>query len=262
MNDSDYGLFFYGDDLLLRQSDRQFILPLADSYLAQFIDDLELNRYCVGYLQEKNLYAVSLPESIQLPDTPFCFFPVRRLLETLDLVLFHWVCKAKQLMHWHRISRFCGVCGGMNQPISMDQDHAKRCVSCDRISYPSYSLAVMVLITRGKEILLARSPHFKPGVYSALAGFVSPAETAEAAVMREVSEEVGLTIEGIQYFGSQAWPFPNSFMLAYTAHYVSGDLQIDRNELEDAQWFSVDNLPLLPAKSSISRRLIDDFIKS
>lgn len=260
MNDCDYGLFFYDDDLLLRQLDRQFILPLADTYLAQFVDALELNCYGIGHMQEKKLYAVSLPESIHLSDTAFCLFPVRGLLETLDLSLFHWVFKAKQLLYWHTISRFCGVCGGINQPIPVDQDHAKRCTQCNRISYPTYSLAVMVLITRGEEILLARSPHFKPGVYSALAGFVAPAETAEAAVMREVSEEVGLTISNIRYFGSQAWPFPNSFMLAYTAHYVSGNLHIDRNELEDAQWFSVDKLPLLPAKSSISRRLIDDFL--
>ena len=150
------------------------------------------------------------------------------------------------------------MCGHLNQ--FSETEVAKICSHCHRISYPAYSPAVIVLVERNDEILLARSPHFTQGIYSALAGFISPAETAEEAVVREVKEEVGLEISHVQYFASQIWPFPNSFMIGYTARFLSGDICIDRTELEDARWFNVFELPLLPSPASISRRLIDDFV--
>jgi len=113
--------------------------------------------------------------------------------------------------------------------------------------------------------LLARSPHFAKGLYSALAGFVEAGESCEEAVHREVKEEVGIKVNNISYFGSQAWPFPNSLIMAFRAQYAEGDLQPDENEIEDAQWFKVSELQkykkiFLPHGYSISRHIIDSYI--
>jgi len=97
-------------------------------------------------------------------------------------------------------------------------------------------------------------------MYSVLAGFVEPGETLEEAVHREIEEEVSLEVTDLRYFASQPWPFPNSLMLGFTARYAGGEIAVDPQELADAQWFSHDNLPLLPGKLSIARRLIDDWL--
>src|SRR6266542_3341957 len=107
------------------------------------------------------------------------------------------------------------------------------------------------------ESLLARANRFPGAMYSALAGFVEPGETIEDCIRREVREEVGVEVAGITYFASQSWAFPHSLMIAYTAEYAGGELNPDRNEIADAQWFALDALPALPSHVSIARRLID-----
>jgi NAD+ diphosphatase len=118
----------------------------------------------------------------------------------------------------------------------------------------------MVLVWREGEVLLARSPHYAPGVYSALAGFVEAGESLEECVHREVAEEVGVQVENLRYYGSQSWPFPHSLMVAYTAQWVDGDIVKQEGEIEDAQWFALDALPKIPARFSISGHLIRDTV--
>jgi NAD+ diphosphatase len=115
----------------------------------------------------------------------------------------------------------------------------------------------MVLVERGNELLLARSPHFRPGVFSALAGFVEAGETLEQCAVREVREEVGVEIANLRYFHSQPWPFPDSLMIAFFADYAGGEITPDPSEIEAADWFPRDALPMLPDPVSIARRLID-----
>jgi NAD+ diphosphatase len=117
--------------------------------------------------------------------------------------------------------------------------------------------AVMALVRRGTEILLARSPHFPPGMYSALAGFVEPGESLEQCLAREVGEEVGIQVARPRYVASQSWPFPHSMMIAFVCEWVSGEIRRQESEIEEAKWFEVLQLPRLPSKISIARRLID-----
>ena len=121
---------------------------------------------------------------------------------------------------------------------------------------------MMTLVTRGRQVLLARNINFPPGRYSALAGFLEAGESIEDAIHREVREEVGIEVHQLRYFASQSWPFPNSLMIAFTAEWLSGELAPDPAEIADARWFELDALPdLPPAGISISRALIDDTVQ-
>ena len=130
------------------------------------------------------------------------------------------------------------------------------CPSCRLISYPRLSPSIIVLVTRGDEILLARNANWPQGMYSTLAGFVEAGESIEQTLHREVFEEVGLRVKNLKYFGSQSWPFPNSLMLGFHAEYDGGDIVCQAEEIADAQWFTIDNLPQTPPKTAISGWLI------
>jgi NAD+ diphosphatase len=137
-------------------------------------------------------------------------------------------------------------------------ERSRECPACGLGAYPRVAPAIMALIRRGPdEVLLARSPRFPPGMYSALAGFVEPGETLEQCLEREVLEEVGVQVENVRYFASQPWPFPHSLMIAFVADWKSGEISVDPLEIEAAQWFKICSLPPLPNPISISRRLID-----
>ena len=119
---------------------------------------------------------------------------------------------------------------------------------------------MLVLDTRGDELLLARSGRFAPGVYSTLAGYVEPGESVEECVVREVREEVGVEIHAPRYVASQGWPFPHSLMLGFHAEYAGGVIVPQPEEIEDARWFSIHQLPPLPAAQSIARYLIELYV--
>lgn len=186
--------------------------------------------------------------------------PLRTLLGHSSPEIQKSVVAALHGLQWESVSQYCGKCGGLLM-YSRQETKGKECVTCSAVFFPKHAPAVMALIWRGEELLLARSAHFKPGIYSALAGFIDAGETAEEALHREVKEEVGLEVTNLEYFGTQSWPFPDSFMIAFTAQYLSGELIVDNKELEDAQWFHLKALPQLPTSASISRRLIESRLK-
>jgi NAD+ diphosphatase len=192
------------------------------------------------------------------PPAGTAFHGLRQLWGRLDEEAWKVAGRAVQIVDWDRNHRFCGRCGS---PTERDPvERSRTCPRCGLQHFPRLSPAVIVLVTRGEELLLARSPHFAPGVYSTLAGFVEPGESLEEAVAREVLEEVGVTLADVRYFGSQPWPFPNSLMIGFTAHWAGGDLRPQPGEIEDARWFHRDALPVLPAPLSIARRLIESFL--
>jgi len=166
---------------------------------------------------------------------------------------------AVQMVAWDRNSRFCPACGAPTA--SCDHDWGRACSSCGAVRYPPVSPAVLALVHDGDRILLAHKPGWGPQ-YSILAGFVEPGETLEECVRREVMEEAAVEVEQPVYAGSQPWPFPHQLMVGFNAQYASGQIRIDDEELDDARWFHVDDLPTLPAPLSLSRRLINVWIAS
>jgi NAD+ diphosphatase len=168
--------------------------------------------------------------------------------------------RAAQILDWDRTHRFCGVCGTPTERLS--HERVRRCPACSHTAYPRLAPAMMVQIWRPGELLLARSPRFAPGVYSALAGFVEAGETIEDCVVREAFEEVGVRIADLRYYGSQSWPFPHSLMIAFTARWVSGDIVCQEGEIEDAQWYALQALPSIPPRFSISGHLIRDTVEA
>jgi NAD+ diphosphatase len=207
----------------------------------------------VGELHGRPCYAADVA---QFPDIQSGeATPLRAIFSLAGAELFALAGRATQLLDWQNQHRFCGQCG--TPTVKKAGDLAMQCPSCGLLAYPRISPAVMVLVRDGDKLLLARSPHFKPGVFSALAGFVEPGETLEECAVREVREEVGIEIANLRYFHSQPWPFPNSLMVAFFADYAGGTITPDPNEIEAADWFAPDALPLLPEPISISRRLIE-----
>ncbi len=165
--------------------------------------------------------------------------------------------KCHELLYWDQQTKYCGVCGG---PLRFDTPISKKCDHCGKEWWPSLAIAVIVLIRKGKEVLLVHANSFRDNHYGLVAGFVETGETLEEAVHREVREETGLQIANLRYFASQPWPYPCGLMVGFTADYVAGDIHLQRSELSKAAWYDRDHLPHIPEKLSIARQLIDDWL--
>jgi NAD+ diphosphatase len=145
---------------------------------------------------------------------------------------------AKAVMHWHARRRFCSNCGSLTEVAAAGW--RRECGKCGMQHFPRTDPVVIMLAVDGDECLLGRQPRFPKGMYSALAGFVEPGETIEAAVKREILEETGVACGEVHYFASQPWPFPSSLMIGCFARAESRAVVVDRTELEDARWFKRD----------------------
>jgi len=167
--------------------------------------------------------------------------------------------RAVQLVQWRRTHRYCGRCGTETEPVPGER--AMRCPACSLLAFPRLAPAVITLVVRDDgAALLARNAAWPMPMFSCLAGFVEPGETLEQAVAREVEEEVGIRVGRVDYVASQPWPFPHSLMIGFRATYADGDIEVDGAEIAEAAWFTTDDLPNIPPRLSIARRLIDDWI--
>lgn len=165
--------------------------------------------------------------------------------------------KCAELLYWDQNTRYCGVCGGH---MHLHTDISKRCEMCGKEVWPQLATAVIVLIHRGDEVLLVQAHNFRTDFYGLVAGFVETGETLEEAVRREAMEETGIALQNITYFGSQPWPYPCGLMVGFHADYAGGHIHLQQSELKRGGWFRRDNLPHIPEKLSIARRLIDSWL--
>jgi NAD+ diphosphatase len=217
-----------------------------------------LRTHFLGYLEGKPCHALEVPADI--PESAgYHFSGVRELYGIIPDEELALAAYAVRIIDFDRSTGFCSRCGAETRQIPSRL--VKRCTACNYSTRPRYSPAIIVLVKKGDKILLASSPKYPADLHSVLAGFLEPYENFEDCVHREVKEEVGIEVTNIRYFGSEQWPFPDSLMVGFIADFAGGEITIDPNEIASAGWFGRNNLPTLPSPMSISRALIDAWIR-
>ncbi|WP_028024469.1 NAD(+) diphosphatase [Enterovibrio calviensis] len=215
------------------------------------LEEMTLSSYVIGEFDGKEVHYIADSEGFSVD----AFDGLRSQL-SLPPDLFNLAGRAIQLDHMRNTQRFCSLCGGKN---SVDEQHTSMvCQQCHTVHYPRVSPCVIVAVRRDREILLAHHPRHRNGMYTVIAGFVEAGETLEQCVAREVFEETGIVVTNIRYFDSQPWAFPSNLMIGFVADYAAGEISPDYEELTDAQWFDLDNLPLVAPEGTIARRLIEE----
>lgn len=259
-----YYFIFCKDDLLLqRQPDDTHTIPCTAEPPIEIKPWTHiLNIATMENGKQVKAFKVDSPLSLVMTDDQLCddgydFISLRQSFYHLSLQLYLMAGKCRELLYWDQNTKFCGVCGA---PMKMSTDISKRCSECGKEVWPQLAIAIIVLIHRSDEALLVHARNFKGDFYGLVAGFVETGETLEEAVHREVSEETGLSIDNIRYFGSQPWPYPSGLMVGFNADYVSGDVHLQKSELSKGSWFRYDNLPRIPQRLSIARKLIDNWL--
>jgi NAD+ diphosphatase len=245
-------LLLQGSELVVTESLRLPEGERAAELLPAMADPL-----FIGTWEGKPCRVLMLPKEHPLP----VGFTTESLLAAepaLSIELLTLGGMAGQILHWERGGRFCSRCGGEMDRIT--GEWGKQCRGCGYAHYPHIHPCVIVLARRAGEVLLTRKSIWPPGRYSLVAGFLDFGECLEEAVVREVLEETGVLVDNLRYVGSQSWPFPSQLMAGFTAEYVSGEVRVEEKELEDARWFAVDALPVLPPKRSIARYILDNHL--
>jgi NAD+ diphosphatase len=253
-NNTDLWFIYCSGKLLVEMNDP---LSIPAWYDIKHLESEFVRVHFLGTLEHINCYCAELQNNPSLPEG-MEFKELRPAAAALPDKLFVTAGKAIQIIEWDKTHQFCGRCGSRTN--SIENERGKQCPECGLINYPRISPAIIVAIKKDNKILLAHNKRFAGNMYSVIAGFVEPGETFEECVKREVFEEVGLQVKNIKYFHSQPWPFPNSMMIGFTADYADGEIKVDGVEIDDAHWFSVDELPNIPTRVSIAGKLINTFI--
>ncbi|MFX1236446.1 MAG: NAD(+) diphosphatase [Promethearchaeota archaeon] len=271
MTETFYGFFFLENKLLVNTNDSMVQVPL---FLNESIANLDQNKiieiknhieYSIlfGTIGEIQCFAgvlntMEIFEDSILGDN-FCFMGLWELAHKIDKGLWKISSIAFELIDWYQKSMYCGRCG--SKTVLSGVEYGKKCPSCAYLDFPRLSPSIIVAVRKKNKILLAHNAKFPEGLYSIIAGFVNPGESLEEAVKREVMEETSINVKNICYVNSEPWPFPNSLMMGFNAEYASGTIIPDGREITSASWFGADEMPVLPPKISIARRLIDRFIE-
>jgi len=240
--------------ILIKEEQDDYLIPQSSDIKKLSLTPSEKEFF--GLLDGQPCYAAELRDRTQVSGA-FSFVGLRALFSQFGEDVIRAAGMASQLLRWGHNHRYCGKCGERTE--NKRDERAKICPRCGLINYPRLSPAMIVAVLKDHKILLAHSKRFPAKFFSVLAGFVEPGETLEECVKREVSEEVGITVRNIRYFGSQPWPFPDSLMVAFTAEYAAGEIKIDHSEIAEAGWYSAKQFPSIPPKISIARELIDWF---
>lgn len=232
----------------------------ADSW----IDDDHL--IFLGLYQDQPAFAFSIDREASPPFTDLGEYQDLRLLGTnLPPDEANLVAHARALVLWHASQLFCGICGTAARPEAGGNARICRNPDCGRVIFPRVDPAIIVLVSDGDRCLLGRQARWPEGRYSTIAGFAEPGESLEDAVRREVYEETNVHVGGVRYHSSQPWPFPSSLMIGFLAQATSSEIRLNDAELEDAQWFTREDLrsdfPKLPFRISIARRLVDHWLE-
>jgi NAD+ diphosphatase len=228
--------------------------PLAARDLEALGLDASRGHY-LGDLDGQDLFSITLEGP---PASPYEVRSLRSLLGQVSDEAVGLAGRAVQIEAWADTHRFCGRCATPTVP--SPGERSLRCPACDLTAYPRVAPAIIVLVRRGDEALLARSGRFPRPFFSTLAGFVEAGESLEETLAREVREEVGIEVTNLRYFGSQPWPFPHSLMVGFTADYAGGEIVVDGEEIAEARWFRATELPMVPPRTSIARRLIEAWV--
>lgn len=257
------------DSKLIIFCDNKILYDQAENTYSFAIKDLNLSDQLGPYLaialiDNCFVYVLNIDEDQNIlglfmdPDV-IHFVELRQMLGILDQSSFLLLSRATILKSWLSANVFCSICG--NQNSFNKKEGAFEC-SCNAApKYPTISPCIITLIYDEDNILLGRSKFFPPNMYSTLAGFIEAGENAEEALIREVKEEVNVEITNIKYFSSQSWPFPAQLMLGYFCQYKKGEIILNDAELEDARWFDIKELPIIPPDASISGQLIRSYIE-
>jgi NAD+ diphosphatase len=231
---------------VLIEKDQHFLIPFT-----HFQPDAKMNAIYCGQWKSQDVFVCrfeTLPKGFEE-------IGLRDLLFLQDEDNYLILSRAHQLSTWDRDHKFCGRCG-TSMTEKFPTEHTKICPKCHLRHYPRISPCVIISIRKGNQVLLARGPQAPKGKYSNIAGFVEAGETLEQAVAREIREEVGLEVTNIRYVSSQPWSFPHQLMVGFFADYESGDITPAPGEIEEADWYDIDDLPYIPNQVTISGQLI------
>lgn len=253
-----YWFIFQRHDVLLeRLADGTYTIPCAENPPITPSPETHLLNVSPA-LPQANVKTFNITPGTPIDENQYEWCDLRASYYKLSRELYLKAGKCHELLYWDASTQYCGVCG---TPLVMHTDISKRCPNCGKEVWPQLATAIIVLISKGDEVVLVHAKNFKKPFYGLIAGFVETGETLEEAVRREVKEETSLNIKNIRYYASQPWPYPCGLMIGFYAEYESGDIKLQESELAYGGWFNRHNLPTIPEKLSLARMLIDHWLE-